>query len=169
MLGDSDLLFTPLGSILPAVPLLLAQLGYAAVPGLTILALAIPIQIISARFAYRLRAASTAMTDKRMHLTHEVLGHVSAMKLQAWEAAYVDRIHGLRSIELRKLRALKLVSAATSASFAALPVMASLATFTTFALTRSQDVARDPGSVFLAFMRVRVLYCRKLMHPGSST
>ena len=157
MLSDSDLLFTPLGSILPAVPLLCAQLGYAAVPGLAILALAIPIQIVSARVSYRLRAASTAMTDERMHLTHEVLGHISAMKLQAWEAAYVDRIHDLRTVELRKLRAIKLVSAATSASFAALPVMASLATFATFAATRSQDVARDPGTIFLAFMRVNVV------------
>ena len=154
MLADSDLLFTPLGSILPAVPLLLSQVGYAAVPGLVILAAAIPIQILSARLAYTRRTASTAMTDKRMHLTHEVLGHIAAIKLQAWSAAYVERLHGLRTTELQHLRSLKLVSATTSASFAALPVLASLATFSTYAFTRSQDVARDPGTVFLTFMRV---------------
>lgn len=63
---DCDLLVTPIGSVLPIVPLLAAQLGYAAVPGIVLLAFAVPVQVFAARKSYQYRAASTAVTDKRM-------------------------------------------------------------------------------------------------------
>ena len=57
----------------------------------------IPVSTAVTRVLASLRRAVTSASDARVKLAAEVVGGIRAVKLHAWEDAYVDRISALRS------------------------------------------------------------------------
>lgn len=61
-----------------------------------------------------------------------MLAGIKAIKLYAWETAYVERISKLRDLELAQIRYTQLLGMFNSALFLSGPVLVGLAAFGTF-------------------------------------
>ena len=110
---------------------------------------------------YNHRALATAQADERMALTHEVVGGLSAMKLQAWQSKLASRIQAIRAREIRHLKWTKLLNAVDGLTYAAAPLIAVLVAFSTFAYTTDRVFA--PATIFssfLLFMQLQVPFVK---------
>ncbi|POS85266.1 hypothetical protein EPUL_004100, partial [Erysiphe pulchra] len=87
-----------------AVYLLYQILGYSSIPGIIVMVILLPINILLARgFGHYQKKIMTA-TDKRIHTTNEVLQNIRIIKYFAWEQRFAKNINDKRHVEMKALR-----------------------------------------------------------------
>ena len=138
----------PFADVIGIVTLLLVFLGVPALPGIAVITLLVPMQRWFVLRIYRYRALATAQADRRMALTHEVVGSLSAIKLQSWQGPLAARIQAVREISM--LKRTKLLNAGDQLIYAAAPLTALLVAYSTFAFTTDRVAA--PATIFSSFL-----------------
>lgn len=117
-----------------------------------------PLQRYLVLRSYDHRAKATTQADKRLALTHETVGGLSAIKLQAWQAPLAARIQAIRAIEVKHLRRTKIINAIDNAAYSTAPLIALLLSYVTFSFTT--DRAASAATIFSS-----ALLFQQLSHP----
>lgn len=123
-----------------------------------ILLLSGPFQWFMFSRLFRYRREQQTIVDKRIRILSEVVSHIRAVKLYAYEAYFSERISAKREEEIDKLRKNGASRALTLAIMAFIPVLASLGMSRTLSHVGSRTVtfityslvgnALEPGTVF---------------------
>ena len=138
------------------VIILLAQIGYSALPGIGFLVIALPAQTYLMKNLFQLRKKSMAWTDKRAKLLQETLGGMRIVKFMAWENPFLERIRAIRGMELGYVRQLLFFRSGMTAFAMSLPALAAILSFVTYSLTAHSLEAATIFSVITLFQLMRL-------------
>eukprot|EP00927_Polykrikos_kofoidii_P085769 TRINITY_DN9414_c0_g1_i1.p1 TRINITY_DN9414_c0_g1~~TRINITY_DN9414_c0_g1_i1.p1 ORF type:complete len:1661 (-),score=279.42 TRINITY_DN9414_c0_g1_i1:84-4952(-) len=140
--------------IVVALVLLASQVGLAALAGLTVILLAMPLQKrLMAAMSVRVRAASSA-TDERVRLIDETFGAIQIVKLYAWEPSFEQFTRIARNLEIDKILSYAKVRAVSGFLVQGLPVVVSMGTFVTWALVYQTELTPSVAFTTLALLSV---------------
>jgi len=131
-----------LSSIIHVVP---------AFVGLCVTIVMIPMGSLVAKRLAKMRRELLKKTDARVKYVTEFVTGIKAMKLYAWEKAYMKKITQLREEELRMVRRIAYLNICNMMLFFASPILVALAAFWTYALmgyTLTASVAFPALSLF---------------------
>ncbi|XP_068622328.1 probable multidrug resistance-associated protein lethal(2)03659 [Battus philenor] len=98
-----DLVRTPIESVL-IVYLMYRQIGVATLIGVSFLLLFIPLQGYLGKISSKLRRQTAVRTDHRIRLMNEVIQSIEAIKMYAWENAFVRIIGQARKKEMNVIK-----------------------------------------------------------------
>ncbi|KAF5303202.1 hypothetical protein FQA39_LY10115 [Lamprigera yunnana] len=82
------------------------EIGVAAIIGIFLLILFVPLQAFVSRLTSKYRLKTAAQTDKRISVTQEILTAIKVIKMYTWELFFYNTISKLRKKEMENLRAL---------------------------------------------------------------
>ena len=135
------------------------QLGPAALGGVAVILITIPVTRFVAQYMGRQQRSLMQAKDQRVNFNGEVITNMKVIKFQAWEERFFDRILQLRSIELQQLTRYLLALAGTMMIWTFSPLLVALATFTAYVLSGQElDVATALTSLALfAILRFPLL------------
>eukprot|EP00026_Physarum_polycephalum_P000563 Phypoly_transcript_00564.p1 GENE.Phypoly_transcript_00564~~Phypoly_transcript_00564.p1 ORF type:complete len:1454 (+),score=273.03 Phypoly_transcript_00564:76-4437(+) len=121
-------------SIAISIYLLWQELGVAAMAGLSLMLLLIPLNTTLARKSAANQKILLKRRDNRMRLMNEVLSGVRLIKFFAWEGSFADKVRGVRNEELKSLIVAVYLKATTVVIWYVTPVLVAAASFTAYAL-----------------------------------
>ncbi|CAG4948811.1 unnamed protein product [Parnassius apollo] len=98
-----DLVRTPIESVL-IVYLMYRQIGVATLIGVSFLLLFIPLQGYLGNISSKLRRQTAVRTDNRIRLMNEVIQSIEAIKMYAWENAFIRIIGQARKKEMNVIK-----------------------------------------------------------------
>ncbi|WRT69592.1 uncharacterized protein IL334_006581 [Kwoniella shivajii] len=130
----ANLMIDPL-TITSGVALLIWSLGYSALVGVAVLALAGPAQWYMINLFLAFTTRQEQYTDKRVRLLTEILSNFRAVKVYAYERYFGDKVSEIRREEIRNLRNKSLLTATMTAMLNVIPTLAAILTFVTYGLT----------------------------------
>ncbi|KAF5828549.1 hypothetical protein DUNSADRAFT_17458 [Dunaliella salina] len=81
-----------------------------AMAGLVVTVIMIPLSTVIGKALGKARREMLKQTDARVKLASEIITGIKAIKLYAWEEAYMDRVKELRETELRHIRHTQLLA-----------------------------------------------------------
>nr|ODN90116.1 cadmium ion transporter [Cryptococcus depauperatus CBS 7841] len=148
-----DLIVQPV-QILVGLGLLIWTLGYSALVGVAVLALAGPLQAYMFTLMVRTRLSQLAHVDHRVRLLSSTITAIRAVKLFAYVSYFSQKVQELRKKELVFLRRNGLNRAIMNATMAFIPTLAAVLTFITYYLTGH---ALAPSIVFSGLQYFNVL------------
>lgn len=125
--------------------LLLINLGVAALAGIAVLCVGVPVLSWVVKTIARRRKRMNLITDKRVTLTQEILMGVRFVKYFGWEESFLSRLQELRDREISAVQFLLGIRSAVNAVGMSLPIFASMLAFITYSLTH-KDL--DAATVF---------------------
>ncbi|KAF5303203.1 hypothetical protein FQA39_LY10116 [Lamprigera yunnana] len=82
------------------------EIGLAAIVGIFLLMLFVPLQAFVGRLTSKYRLKTAAETDKRISVTQEILTAIKVIKMYTWELFFYNTISKLRKNEIENLRSL---------------------------------------------------------------
>lgn len=132
-------------SIVITMALLLANLGYSALPGLGLLFLSTPALTTAMRGLFQRRFAISRITDQRVSLTSEILQSIRFVKFFGWESSFLQRVDAIRNKEVRAVAWLLAIRDGIQAVSMGIPVFAAMLSFITYALSNH---TLDPAPIF---------------------
>jgi ABC-type multidrug transport system fused ATPase/permease subunit len=112
-----------------AIYLLWRILGLSSIPGLVVMAILLPVNILFARGFGKFQKKIMAATDKRIHTTNEVLQNIRIIKFFAWEHRFTKIVNDKRSAELSSLRSKYILWACAVAVWNTVPVLITFFSF----------------------------------------
>ncbi|KAI0167709.1 ABC transporter type 1, transmembrane domain-containing protein [Pestalotiopsis sp. NC0098] len=140
-----------------AIVLLWQIMGLSAIPGLVVMVILLPVNILLARgFSYTQKKIMAA-TDKRIATTNEVLQNIRIIKYFAWEYRFSQIVDEKRRAELKALRNRYMVWATAVAIWNTVPVLITFFSFLVY--TKIEQKPLYPSVAFTAislFMLLRV-------------
>ncbi|RYP74275.1 hypothetical protein DL771_003096 [Monosporascus sp. 5C6A] len=140
-----------------SILLLWRVLGKSSIPGLVVMVLLLPINIILAKaFGYTQKKIMKA-TDKRIHTTNEVLQNIRIIKYFAWERRFGTIVDEKRTAELKALRTRYIIWSIAVAIWNTVPVVISFFSFLVY--TKIEQKPLYPSIAFTAislFLLLRV-------------
>ncbi|KKF94190.1 Oligomycin resistance ATP-dependent permease YOR1 [Ceratocystis platani] len=102
------------------------------------------------------RKAINKITDQRVSLTQEILQSVRFVKFFGWENAFMNRLQGIRSIEIRHIQTLMAIRSGINAVSMSMPAFASMLAFITYTLTNHNMQAAQIFSSLALFNSLRM-------------
>ena len=135
---------------------------WPALVGLGVTVAIIPLSTLVARALARIRKDIVKLTDARVKLSGEVIVGIKAIKLYAWEEAYMQRIQELRSKELKAIRLAALVGLWNTILWLGGPIIISMAAFTTYVM---MGYTLTPAVAFPALSLFNLLRFPVMMFP----
>ncbi|DAZ98872.1 TPA: hypothetical protein N0F65_002597 [Lagenidium giganteum] len=143
-------LWLALFQIAVACYLLWQQLGVAALAGVGVIVLMVPVMAGVSRAMRALQQRLMQVKDERTKVCHELLAGIKVVKCQAWEPAFLRRVLGLRADELARLRTYILAQSGSYMVSGILPALVTVASFWTYvALGHTLDVGTALTSMAL--------------------
>lgn len=143
--------------LIVAIALLWQIMGLSAIPGLVVMVILLPVNILLARgFSYTQKKIMAA-TDKRIATTNEVLQNIRIIKYFAWEQRFSQIVDEKRDAELKALRKRYMVWATAVAIWNTVPVLITFFSFLVY--TKIEKKPLYPSVAFTAislFMLLRV-------------
>ena len=133
---------------------MLALLGPAALAGMGVLLLFVPLQAWVGGLVGDVRRVTVRFTDERARMMSEVLANVKAVKLNSWEAAFADRVAGVRAAEVASLTRGALLRAVNTVVVFCVPALTTLAAFAAYVLASGQQIGPIPTFVTLSLFNV---------------
>ncbi|KAF9967220.1 hypothetical protein BGZ73_000657 [Actinomortierella ambigua] len=130
-----------------------------ALSGGAVLFIAPPLQGWVAALLRPWRAKLSAIADRRIDWTHQILRAMQVVKLFAWEPSFLRRVTELRSQEIVIVRRLLLARSAISTTSAMTPILASAASFVLYAALGNKLDATVvfPALAFFNSMRAQMV------------
>ncbi|WWC98771.1 hypothetical protein V866_005664 [Kwoniella sp. B9012] len=129
-----DLVVQPI-QIAIGLGLLFWTLGYSALVGLAVLALAGPLQAYMFTRMIHTRQSQLQYVDSRVRLLSETITSIRSVKLFAYVQFFSNKVNEMRKNELIYLRKNGFNRATMNATMAVIPTLAAVLTFVTYGLT----------------------------------
>ncbi|OCF34449.1 cadmium ion transporter [Kwoniella heveanensis BCC8398] len=148
-----DLVVQPV-QILVGLGLLIWTLGYSALVGLAVLALAGPVQAYMFTRMMRTRQSQLQYVDGRVRLLGETITAIRSVKLFAYVSFFSSRVADMRKNELVYLRRNGWNRATMNASMAVIPTLAAVLTFVAYGLSGHE---LNAASIFSGLQYFNVL------------
>lgn len=148
--------------IVICLALLLANLGWSALPGFGLFFVITPLQFMAMKRLFEFRKKAMIWTDKRTKLLQELLGGMRVIKYFAWEVPFLNRIAEFRMQEVRYVRILLTIRSAINAVAFSLPVFAAIISFVAYALSGH---SLDPAIIFASLTFFQLLRMPLMMLP----
>ncbi|KAI9205946.1 P-loop containing nucleoside triphosphate hydrolase protein [Polychytrium aggregatum] len=123
---------TPLQIVIICVFLVLS-LGPAALAGVGVLAIMIPVQTILRRRLGFLRRAAAPIADERVKFIQEILNSIRTVKFFAWEHLIVGKIRLIRNREIALIWKRGVIQSFSSALVSGIPVLAATLSISIYA------------------------------------
>eukprot|EP00210_Caulerpa_lentillifera_P002714 g2594.t1 len=121
--------------------------------GLAVIIGLIPVTAFIGKYTAKLRKDQMKDTDARVKSTTEIVTGIKAIKLYAWEDAYLDKIQKIREQELSKLLKLGFVKALSRVIYFVTPVLVSGAGFGIYIL-QGHHLTADVAFPALAYFQL---------------
>ncbi|OWZ63367.1 hypothetical protein AYX15_04629 [Cryptococcus neoformans] len=154
--GFSHMLWTAPVQMIVIIIILIVQIGYSALPGIAFLLVMTPLQARFMKTLFMFRKKAATWTDKRAKLLQEILGGMRIVKYMAWEKPFLERIHAIRSMELKYIRLLLIFRSGMTAIAMSLPILAAILSFITYSLTSHSLEAAKIFTVITLFNLMRM-------------
>ncbi|KAK3247020.1 hypothetical protein CYMTET_43470, partial [Cymbomonas tetramitiformis] len=142
---------------------LIYYVGPSGLAGIAVMFFLIPLNRYTMMKSMICRKAAQKDADKRIKTVGEVLNGIPAVKTNAWEEAFSDRVGSIRRAELVELKVLRIMSAVSNTLFQLGPVMVAVATIVFFAGVEGRDVT--PATIFTALVIMGALRFPLMMYP----
>ncbi|PHH53173.1 ATP-binding cassette sub-family C member 11 [Ceratocystis fimbriata CBS 114723] len=146
---------TPVQMII-TLALLLVNLTYSALAGFALIFVMMPLLSRAIKSLFARRKAINKITDQRVSLTQEILQSVRFVKFFGWENAFMNRLQGIRSIEIRHIQTLMAIRSGINAVSMSMPAFASMLAFITYTLTNHNMQAAQIFSSLALFNSLRM-------------
>lgn len=140
-----------------SVLLLWQVMGLSAIPGMIVMVLLLPVNYFLAMGFNTTSTRIMAATDKRIHITNEVLQNIRIIKYFAWERRFGSIIDEKREVELRAMRGRYYLWSGAVAIWNSVPVLITFFSFVVYTLVEKKPLY--PSIAFTAislFMLLRI-------------
>ena len=141
--------------LIVAIYLLYKILGLSSIPGLVVMAILLPVNILFARGFGKFQKKIMAATDKRIHTTNEVLQNIRIIKFFAWERRFSKIVNEKRSSELSALRSKYILWAFAVAVWNTVPVLITFFSFLVYTTVEKKPLY--PSIAFTAISLFSIL------------
>lgn len=141
--------------LIVAIYLLYRILGLSSIPGLVVMFILLPVNIIFARGFGKFQKKIMAATDKRIHTTNEVLQNIRIIKFFAWEYRFSKIVNDKRRAELGALRSKYILWAFAVAVWNTVPVVITFFSFLVYTLVEKKPLY--PSVAFTAISLFTIL------------
>uniref|UniRef100_A0A1I7V336 ABC transmembrane type-1 domain-containing protein n=1 Tax=Caenorhabditis tropicalis TaxID=1561998 RepID=A0A1I7V336_9PELO len=118
-----------------ALVYLFLTLGYSAIPGVVIMIIFVPMNIISSMIVRKWQIEQMKLKDERTKMVNEVLNGIKVVKLYAWEVPMEEYIEEIRTKELALIKKSAMVRNILDSFNTASPFLVALFSFGTFVLS----------------------------------
>ncbi|EGT32255.1 hypothetical protein CAEBREN_05120 [Caenorhabditis brenneri] len=112
-------------------------LGYSAIPGVVIMIIFVPMNILSSVMVKKWQSEQMRLKDERIKMMNEVLNGIKVVKLYAWEVPMEAHIERIRERELALIKKSAMVQNILDSFNTASPFLVALFSFGTFVLSNS--------------------------------
>ncbi|OAA53855.1 ATP-dependent bile acid permease [Cordyceps fumosorosea ARSEF 2679] len=140
-----------------SVFLLWQVMGLSAIPGIIVMIFLVPVNYLLANGFSVTSKKIMAATDKRIHVTNEVLQNIRIIKYFAWEKRFGTIIDEKRENELKAMRSRYVLWSVAVAIWNSVPVLITFFSFVVFTLVEKRPLY--PSIAFTAislFMLLRI-------------
>lgn len=141
--------------LIVAIYLLYRILGLSSIPGLVVMFILLPVNILFARGFGKFQKKIMAATDKRIHTTNEVLQNIRIIKFFAWEYRFSKIVNDKRRVELAALRSKYILWAFAVAVWNTVPVIITFFSFVVYTLVEKKPLY--PSVAFTAISLFTIL------------
>jgi ABC-type multidrug transport system fused ATPase/permease subunit len=141
--------------LIVAIYLLYKILGLSSIPGLIVMAILLPVNILFARGFGKYQKKIMAATDKRIHTTNEVLQNIRIIKFFAWEHRFSSIVNEKRSAELSALWSKYILWAFAVAVWNTVPVLITFFSFLVYTAIEKKPLY--PSIAFTAISLFNIL------------
>jgi ABC-type multidrug transport system fused ATPase/permease subunit len=148
-LGFGHVIWTAPIQFIIITALLIVNLGWAALAGIVILILLLPIQKTMMGKLQAVRKEVAPVTDSRVQLIQEYLAGIRIIKFFGWEKSVLNQIEQLRTKEIGLVRKRGFTQAMVFAVGFSVPVFSTAAALILYSLTQTLDPARIFSSLAL--------------------
>ncbi|EGT53593.1 hypothetical protein CAEBREN_25075 [Caenorhabditis brenneri] len=135
-----------------AMTMLAITLGWAAMAGVIIMILFIPLNLFTSRFIKLSQQKQMKIKDERTKLSNEMLNGIKVVKLYAWEESFEEQINKLRAKEVKMLRNVCILSRIVDVANAASPFLVAIGSFTCYVLWSPDENGLTPSVAFVALV-----------------
>ncbi|CAI4232284.1 unnamed protein product [Auanema sp. JU1783] len=115
-----------------AMTMLWIIIGPAAIPGILILLLFVPLNYYSSIYIKKAQLKQMKVKDERTKMCSEVISGLSIIKLHAWEEQFEERIRLLREKEVEYLKYINYAGRMVDVANASAPFLVAMTSFTSF-------------------------------------
>ncbi|CAF4272503.1 unnamed protein product, partial [Adineta steineri] len=126
--------------IIITLVLLYRQMQWSIIPGVVLLFIMIPINLILQRMQKKLTYKQMIVKDQRIETMNEILNGIKVIKLYAWETAFIHSITRIRDEELGYIRQKTIIIAIANFIWTFTPILVGIATFATYILSSNENV-----------------------------
>lgn len=116
------------------ISLLAAEVGVAVLPGVGVLLIALPLQVLVGVLTNRRQEARAEIADKRVAMMTGVIDAMKVVKYNVWEPFFEEQVERLRQEEMEQLKYITTLRSAGFLNSFATPVLVSLVCFATYYL-----------------------------------
>ncbi|DBA04873.1 TPA: hypothetical protein N0F65_006875 [Lagenidium giganteum] len=134
--------------------LLLKYLGVAALAGVGIMVLLLPLSASFSSHAAQISKFLLECTDKRLKCVSELFQSIRIIKLYAWETAMLARIDHIRTHELAFLKKMIVWNALSQVALQAGPILVALCSFATFSWLSPVPLTPDRAFTSIALFSI---------------
>ncbi|RDW70048.1 hypothetical protein BP5796_08445 [Coleophoma crateriformis] len=138
-----------------AIYLLYKILGLSSIPGLVVMVILLPVNILFARGFGSAQKKIMSATDKRIHTTNEVLQNIRIIKYFAWEHRFSRIVNDKRAAELKALRMKYIIWAFAVAVWNTVPVVITFFSFLSYVVIEGKPLY--PSVAFTAISLFTIL------------
>lgn len=138
-----------------AILLLYRILGWSSIPGLIVMAILLPVNIMFAKGFESAQKKIMACTDKRIHSTNEILQNIRIIKFFAWEQRFGNIVSEKRTAELKALRTKYIIWAFAVAVWNTVPVVITFFSFMVYTMIEKKPLY--PSVAFTAISLFSIL------------
>lgn len=122
------------------------QLGVSSLAGVGFMIALAPVQTYLYKKLAGIRKVVAPIADTRIKTTQESLQGIKVIKFFGWEKAFLDKIEGLRALEIVEMLKKSMMNAVVVAIVFAVPVLACSFSFVIYAMNNPLD----PAKIFAA-------------------
>ncbi|PAV81016.1 hypothetical protein WR25_06937 [Diploscapter pachys] len=118
-----------------ALVYLFITLGYSAIPGIVIMIIFVPLNILGSVIVRKWQMEQMKLKDERTKMVNEVLNGIKVIKLYAWEIPMEEHIDNIRQKELALIRKSAMVRNVIDSFNTSSPFLVAFFSFGTYVLT----------------------------------
>ncbi|KAI7899459.1 multi drug resistance-associated protein MRP [Cokeromyces recurvatus] len=137
--------------IIIALYLLRKTMGPSIWAGVTVLVLAVPMNMLIAKTMRKYQKIQMGNKDARVKLMNEILNGIKVIKLYAWETPFIEKVNFIRNdLELTMLKKIGLLAAMQTFTWTSIPFFVSILTFAVYVFTSSTPLTSQIAFVAIS-------------------
>lgn len=164
LMGLVNTLWSAPLSIILAIYFLWQELGPAALTGVVVMVLLIPLNTLIVKKSKALQTKQMKDKDNRVKMMNEILSGMKVLKLYAWEESFQQIVMMIRNKEIFTLRKAAYLNAITNFVWTCAPFLVSFLTFMMYVLLDENNVL-TPAKVFVSLSLMNLLRMPMILLP----